>query len=261
MGTQCLKAKCSLLFLCFLQLLFTIVRQVFDFLGQVWTSILFNFFSILITIVGCFGGFESRNCYLYVYCFWQILSFLWNLFVVCFYLEIGSLFDRDKDENVLNLGTGSRSWFESNGPLCEPIFNESHPVSSHQTFIRPIHVKGCVLYYFVIESIQATIQIVLSIFAFISSFFLIYYNSHESTVGTDHRRRMPPTTALPAYSISQSMRQSMRRSNNELENESLPSFYDINQYNVKSSSRNSLKSSKNSNRNLSSHLYINTQML
>ncbi|RWS28636.1 sodium/potassium-transporting ATPase subunit beta-1-interacting protein 1-like protein [Leptotrombidium deliense] len=182
MGSNCFKsnANCVLLFICFLQLAFTLTRQVFDFFGHIWASILFNFFAILVTICGCFGGCEKRNAFLYIYCIWQIITFFWNVFIICFYLEIGSLFNRDKDLHILNFGTGSRNWFESNGPLCQPIFNVSNVNKRFFSLFKPTHVEGCLLYYFIIETIQAAIQIILAIIAFFVSYMLIYYSNHKS---------------------------------------------------------------------------------
>jgi len=42
-----------------------IERQIFDFLGYQWASIAANLLSTLSVIVGAFGAYQSKRCYLY----------------------------------------------------------------------------------------------------------------------------------------------------------------------------------------------------
>ena len=85
---------------------FTSERQVFDFLGHQWAGILFNFISILIIILAIFGACSTfRQKFLTIYLLWQLLTVLWNSYIVCFHLELWSL-SRDKDFNLINLWTG-----------------------------------------------------------------------------------------------------------------------------------------------------------
>ncbi|GFT22649.1 hypothetical protein TNCV_3112831 [Trichonephila clavipes] len=64
------------------------------------------------------------------------------------------------DTDVLNMGTGSRSWWSVNGAGCKPIYNSSH--EDPFLFPTPTSVEGCVLEYFYIEAIQASLQIFLA---------------------------------------------------------------------------------------------------
>lgn len=90
-------------------------RQVFDFLGYQWAPILANFLHIMAVILGMFGTVQFRFRYLifvsiplsgswvgswlrarlticvFQYAVWLVLWVGWNSFIICFYLEVGSL--------------------------------------------------------------------------------------------------------------------------------------------------------------------------
>ncbi|MGH0127064.1 UNVERIFIED_CONTAM: hypothetical protein FKN15_066921 [Acipenser sinensis] len=87
----CCSGRCTLIFLCTFQLLAALERQVFDFLGYQWAPILANFFHIIIVILGLFGTIQYRPRYIVVYAVWTALWVTWNVFVICFYLEVGGL--------------------------------------------------------------------------------------------------------------------------------------------------------------------------
>ena len=155
-------------------------RQVFDFLGQMWAPILFNFISTIITLIGLFGAFYRRPSHLTLLLLWQLISLVWNAFVIAFYMEIGPF---TRDSELLNLGTGSRSWWESHGPKCDPKYNESHPDFSFYD-MRPISVEGCLIPYYLIETAQAAVHLILSIFALIVSSFVLFSSMrHERDLG------------------------------------------------------------------------------
>ncbi|NXN42210.1 NKAI3 protein, partial [Rhinoptilus africanus] len=62
----CCTGRCTLIFLCTLQLLAALERQVFDFLGYQWAPILANFLHIIIVILGLFGTIQYRPRYIVV---------------------------------------------------------------------------------------------------------------------------------------------------------------------------------------------------
>ncbi|CAG5101788.1 Similar to NKAIN: Sodium/potassium-transporting ATPase subunit beta-1-interacting protein (Drosophila melanogaster) [Cotesia congregata] len=121
-----------LLTICTLQLLTTIERQVFDFLGFMWAPILFNFFNIIFVI-----------------------------------LEAGSL---DKRDDYLNLGTGSFSWWQVNGPGCKPIYDIIEPELLRPA--RPKNVTDCLLKYETIEVLHASTQCLLAFMAIVGGICL-----------------------------------------------------------------------------------------
>ncbi|XP_058524389.1 sodium/potassium-transporting ATPase subunit beta-1-interacting protein 3-like [Ochotona princeps] len=87
----CCTGRCSLICLCALQLLSALERQIFDFLGFQWAPILGNFLHIIVVILGLFGTIQYRPRYIMVYTVWTALWVTWNVFIICFYLEVGGL--------------------------------------------------------------------------------------------------------------------------------------------------------------------------
>ncbi|XP_043475925.1 sodium/potassium-transporting ATPase subunit beta-1-interacting protein isoform X2 [Leptopilina heterotoma] len=156
-----------LLTLCILQLITTIERQVFDFLGFMWIPILVNFFNLIFVILGFFGAFQYRPKYIISYCIWNILWLGWNIFVICFYVSAGVL---DKKSDLLNFGTGSFSWWLANGPGCKPIYDNIEPEFFRPA--RPTNVTGCILEYEVIEILHASIQCILAVIAVVGGICL-----------------------------------------------------------------------------------------
>ncbi|XP_070169437.1 sodium/potassium-transporting ATPase subunit beta-1-interacting protein 1 isoform X2 [Polyergus mexicanus] len=156
-----------LLTICSLQLITTIERQVFDFLGFMWAPILVNFFNIIFVILGFFGAFQYRPKYIISYSIWNILWLGWNVFIICFYLSVGIL---DKDSDILNLGTGSFSWWHVNGPGCKAVYDVTEP--EHFRPARPTNVTDCVLDYEVIEILHAATQCILGFMAIVGGICL-----------------------------------------------------------------------------------------
>nr|CAD7265083.1 unnamed protein product [Timema shepardi] len=112
----------------------TIERQVFDFLGYMWAPILANFFNIIFVIFGFYGAFQFRPKYIIM------------------------------DSDVLNLGTGSVSWWEVNGAGCRPIYPTNLTVDDPYPFrpLRPDKVMDCVLDYKYVETFHAALQCLLA---------------------------------------------------------------------------------------------------
>nr|XP_042903392.1 sodium/potassium-transporting ATPase subunit beta-1-interacting protein 1-like isoform X2 [Parasteatoda tepidariorum] len=165
----CCAVRCILITTCVIQLVSTIQRQILDFLGYMWTPILVNFFQIIFAILGIFGAYQYKIKYITCYAVWTSLWLGWNVFVICVYFEAGIL---TRDTEVLNMGTGSRSWWLVNGAGCRPIYNTSHEDPFY--FPTPSSVEGCVIEYFYIEAIQAAVQCFLAILGIISASFTIY---------------------------------------------------------------------------------------
>ncbi|KPP72968.1 sodium/potassium-transporting ATPase subunit beta-1-interacting protein 3-like [Scleropages formosus] len=79
------------------RLLASLERQIFDFLGYQWVPILGNFLHIIIVILGLFGTIQYRSKYIVVYSIWTALWVAWNVFLICFYLEVGGLSKRERE--------------------------------------------------------------------------------------------------------------------------------------------------------------------
>ncbi|XP_053105277.1 sodium/potassium-transporting ATPase subunit beta-1-interacting protein 3 isoform X4 [Hemicordylus capensis] len=112
----CCTGRCTLIFLCTLQLLAALERQIFDFLGFQWAPILGNFLHIIIVILGLFGTIQYRPRYIVVYSVWTALWVTWNVFIICFYLEVGGL-SKETDLMTFNISM-HRSWWREHGPGC-----------------------------------------------------------------------------------------------------------------------------------------------
>ncbi|GFT12499.1 uncharacterized protein NPIL_470241 [Nephila pilipes] len=93
------------------------------------------------------------------------------------------------------MGTGSRSWWLVNGAGCKPIYNSSH--EDPFLFPTPTSVEGCVLEYFYIEAIQASLQIFLAVSQYI---MLSIKNVCLSNVSATHIGSVKQIRNLP-YSI------------------------------------------------------------
>ena len=90
-----------------LQLISTLERQVFDFLGYMWLPILGNFLHTLMVILGIFGVYQYTSKHMLTYLVWCLVWTAWNIFVICYYLDLGEL-NRKKDKSeILSFGTGS----------------------------------------------------------------------------------------------------------------------------------------------------------
>uniref|UniRef100_A0AAV2K8J4 Sodium/potassium-transporting ATPase subunit beta-1-interacting protein n=1 Tax=Knipowitschia caucasica TaxID=637954 RepID=A0AAV2K8J4_KNICA len=66
-------------------------RQVIDFLGYQWAPILTNFLHVIVIILGLFGTIQFRPRYVTGYATWLVVWMTWNVFIICFYLEVGDL--------------------------------------------------------------------------------------------------------------------------------------------------------------------------
>ncbi|XP_075165119.1 sodium/potassium-transporting ATPase subunit beta-1-interacting protein isoform X1 [Haematobia irritans] len=160
-----------LLSTCFLQMITIIERQVFDFLGYMWAPIFVNFFHILFIIFGFYGAYHFRIKYIITYLIWNFLWIGWNSFLICFYLNVGTL---DRDSDLLNLGTGSYSWFEVNGYGCKATYNTN--ITSEDPFrpLRPERVDDCLLTYDIVEVVHSGVQCILAFFGILGAILISY---------------------------------------------------------------------------------------
>ncbi|MGH0168357.1 UNVERIFIED_CONTAM: hypothetical protein FKN15_054409 [Acipenser sinensis] len=135
-------------------------RQVFDFLGYQWAPILANFFHIIIVILGLFGTIQYRPRYIVVYAVWTALWVTWNVFVICFYLEVGGL-SKESDLLTFNI-SAHHSWWSEHGPGCVRKEMQATGVKSldSQSFIS---VMGCIVEYQYIEVLHSSFQILIAV--------------------------------------------------------------------------------------------------
>lgn len=148
-------------------------RQVFDFLGYQWAPILANFFHILVVILGLFGTIQYRPRYIVVYTVWTALWVAWNVFIICFYLEVGGL-SKDSDLLTFNI-SAHHSWWSEHGPGC--VRREIHANEDQtQSYIS---IMGCLLDYQYIEVLHSSFQILISLLGFIYACYVISVITEE----------------------------------------------------------------------------------
>ncbi|XP_018335031.1 sodium/potassium-transporting ATPase subunit beta-1-interacting protein-like, partial [Agrilus planipennis] len=152
-----------MLSICVLQIVTVTQRQVFDFLGFLWIPILINFFDVIFIIFGFFGAFQYRPKYIIAYSLWNLFWLGWNIFLICLYLDIGSL--NHKESKILKIDPDSSSWWE-NGPGCKGTLN--------MTSVIPVwdDVTNCLVDYRYVEVLQAGIQCVLAVLGVSSGYCL-----------------------------------------------------------------------------------------
>ncbi|KAL4716049.1 hypothetical protein ACJJTC_002814 [Scirpophaga incertulas] len=179
-----------LLIVCIIELFVTIQRQVFDFLGYMWLPIIANFINILLIIFGSFGAVQYVTNYIVAYALWSIMWLGWNVFLICYYLNLGSL---NRESGLLSLGTDSISWWEWNGWGCQPVWSDA---AQPDTW-RPSRVDGCFMEWHHVELAQSSLAAVLTAIALPLSILLAYksfkHSKPTSDKGTLSRR--------PVYTI------------------------------------------------------------
>lgn len=96
-----------------------------------------------------------------------------NCFVDCCQYLIVNLSNLSfQNRDILNLGTGSVSWFESHGPGCKPTFPTNFTQEDPFRPVRPDSVDNCLLDYHIVEAIQSSVQIFLAV-SFITKWILM----------------------------------------------------------------------------------------
>ncbi|XP_066576390.1 sodium/potassium-transporting ATPase subunit beta-1-interacting protein 3 isoform X1 [Amia ocellicauda] len=172
----CCTGRCTLIFLCTLQLLAALERQIFDFLGYQWAPILGNFLHIIVVILGLFGTIQYRPKYIVVYSVWTALWVAWNVFVICFYLEVGGL-SKDTDFMTFNISM-HRSWWREHGPGC--VRREVQPPASRSLDDHSyISVTGCMVEFQYLEVIHSSFQILLALIGFVYACYVISVFTEE----------------------------------------------------------------------------------
>ncbi|XP_067096293.1 sodium/potassium-transporting ATPase subunit beta-1-interacting protein 3 isoform X1 [Osmerus mordax] len=166
----CCSGRCMLIFLCTLQLITALERQVFDFLGYQWLPIMINFLQIIMVILGLFGTIQYRPRYVVLYLLWTLLWVAWNVFVSCLYLDLGGL---SKDSDILSLGVSPHhSWWKGNGPSCE---RRDLPATGWQSLENPelVTALGCWLEYQYIEVLHCIVQLLISLLGFVYACYVV----------------------------------------------------------------------------------------
>ncbi|XP_075684426.1 sodium/potassium-transporting ATPase subunit beta-1-interacting protein 3 [Rhinoderma darwinii] len=166
----CCTGRCTLIFICTIQMLAALERQIFDFLGYQWAPILANFLHIIVVILGLFGTIQYRPRYIVVYTVWTAFWVAWNVFVICFYLEVGGL-SKETDLMTFNISI-HRSWWREHGPGCVRRVVPA-PASRNLGDHSFISVTGCIIEFQFLEVIHSAFQILLSLIGFVYACYVI----------------------------------------------------------------------------------------
>lgn len=148
----------------------------FDFLGYQWAPILANFVHIVVVILGLFGTIQYRPRYIVVYAVWAAVWVTWNIFIICFYLEVGGL-ARDSELLTFNLSQ-HHSWWQEHGPGCLREGTSS-------AGLRALHSgalvsgAGCALEPSFVEALHSGLQILLALLGFICSCYVVSVLTEE----------------------------------------------------------------------------------
>nr|XP_021207774.1 uncharacterized protein LOC101746312 isoform X2 [Bombyx mori] len=159
-----------------------------------WLPIITNFLNILLIIFGSFGAVQCITKYLIAYAVWSFMWMVWNIFLICYYLNLGTL---NRESGLLSLGTGSVSWWESNGWGCQPEWGEL----DRPGLWRPTHVEGCHFQWYHVELGQSVLGAIFAATAIPLATILAiksYKKKTKSDKGTISRRPVYTIELSPA---------------------------------------------------------------
>ncbi|KAM6163444.1 sodium/potassium-transporting ATPase subunit beta-1-interacting protein 4 [Rhynchocyon petersi] len=162
--------RCTLIVLCAFQLVTALERQIFDFLGYQWAPILANFIHIVLVILGLFGTVQYRPRYVVTYAVWAAVWVTWNIFIICFYLEVGGL---SKDSTLLTFNLSQhRSWWREHGPGClrKEAVATSLGSPGGQALLLGI---GCILEHRYVEALHSGLQALVSLVGFVYACYVV----------------------------------------------------------------------------------------
>ncbi|KAG1963474.1 sodium/potassium-transporting ATPase subunit beta-1-interacting protein [Pimephales promelas] len=191
----CCSGRCTLAFICGMQLISILERQIFDFLGYQWAPILTNFVHIITVILGLFGTVQFRPRYVTMYAVWLVLWVAWNVFIICFYLEVGDL-SKDTDLIMTFNISMHRTWWMENGPGCR-VTPVTPPPSWAPEDHRYISIAGCLLEYQYVEVAHSSLQIILADTDLIMTFNISMHRTWWMENGPGCR--VTPVTPPPSW--------------------------------------------------------------
>ncbi|KAF3860587.1 hypothetical protein F7725_000842 [Dissostichus mawsoni] len=120
-----------------------------DFLGYQWAQSLPTSSTSSWSSSASLETIQYRPRYIVVYTVWAALWVAWNVFIICFYLDVGGL-SKDSDLLTFNI-SAHHSWWSEHGPGCVrremPQAPGVHTTESHSY----ITVMGCLMDYQYIE--------------------------------------------------------------------------------------------------------------
>ncbi|XP_030888914.1 LOW QUALITY PROTEIN: sodium/potassium-transporting ATPase subunit beta-1-interacting protein 4 [Leptonychotes weddellii] len=171
----CCPGRCALIFVCTFQLVTALEQQVFDFLGCQWAPILATFVHIVMVILELLGTIQYWPRYIVVYAVWAAIWVTWNVFIICFYLEVGGL---SKDSELLTFSLSWHwSWWREHGLGCLCEEPEAGLGPPDGPALGP--GVGCVLEHGYAEALHSALQIQLALVGFIYGCYMVSVFTEE----------------------------------------------------------------------------------
>jgi len=144
------------------------MKLIIDFLGFQYAAIAANCCQVCGLIIGTFASWRLKKPLLIIYILWSVLWVVWSSYLICLYLEVGSL-NLNSHSWTVNLidGTGSTTWFKSNPFACARFANYS---DTNHSATNQISTKSfCWSDFRYLEVYNSSFQIFLSILGLLLS--------------------------------------------------------------------------------------------
>ncbi|CAG5129841.1 unnamed protein product, partial [Candidula unifasciata] len=180
----------------------TLEKQVFDFFGHLWAPVIGNFLHIVVAVMAICGVCRLNSFLIITYATWNLLWLAWNTFVMCVYLEVGTL-NRNQERHILTLDTDGASWWLDHGIGCQVINSnktDAVSVSQERSSLPEARTIGCQMKYYYIEVIHAAIQCLLALFGLVASLICIYFikkNHRDMTITSFNPHNAAYSLAFP----------------------------------------------------------------
>ncbi|KAJ8387665.1 hypothetical protein AAFF_G00152150 [Aldrovandia affinis] len=121
------------------------------------------------------------------YAVWTALWVGWNVFIICFYLEVAGL-TKEMDIMTFNISL-HRSWWREHGPGCVRREVPPHDLPGH-TYIS---VTGCMLDFQYLEVIHSSVSILLDL----SQGEALFQLAHNVPLKSQQRSRVLTFAPIP----------------------------------------------------------------
>ncbi|XP_038960621.1 sodium/potassium-transporting ATPase subunit beta-1-interacting protein 4 isoform X3 [Rattus norvegicus] len=115
-------------------------------------------------------------CALQLYVVWAAVWVTWNIFIICFYLEVGGL---SKDSELLTFSLSRhRSWWEEYGPDC--LHEKAATAGLGALHGQSVVVgPGCGMVHSYVEALHSGLQILLALLGFVYGCYVVSVLTEE----------------------------------------------------------------------------------
>lgn len=163
-----------------------LARQAFDLMGRMWVPIIINFVQFIFLTFAFFGVIQYRLVYLTLFVIWTPFFMLWNMFLVCFFMNVKPL---NRNERYLSFGSEQRlshSFWVDYFPFCKASYN--HVLDA---WMSGDQEDKCFMHYYHMEiGIAAFFATISFIVLIVSVLFLCFSKRKHYTSSTSAARRV-----------------------------------------------------------------------